>query len=160
LTPQLLTAQVTPAAGAWSRLLHAHALITQKLNAELRAAHGLTINEFEVLLLLARAPERSLRRIDLANEVLLSPSGITRMLNRLGSEGLVENAKCDVDARVTYAVLTDAGAENLRAAYSVQLAAVERLFGDELSDEEVETLGGLLGRLPGAEEGCDPDAGE
>ena len=75
-----------------------------------------------------------MRRIDLANELLLSPSGITRMLDRLGSEGLVENAKCDVDARVTYAVLTDAGAEKLRAAYSVQLAAVERLFGDELSD--------------------------
>ena len=134
--------------------------MTRELNAELRSAHGLTINEFEVLLLLARSPERSLRRIDLANQVLLSPSGITRMLNRLGSEGLVENAKCDVDARVTYAVLTDAGAEKLRAAYSVQLAAVERLFGDELTADEVETLTGLLGRLPGAEGSCDPDAGE
>jgi DNA-binding MarR family transcriptional regulator len=160
LTSQLLTEQVTPASGAWSRLLHAHALITRELNDELRAAHGLTISEFEVLLLLARAPERSLRRIDLANQVLLSPSGITRMLDRLGSEGLVEKAKCDTDARVTYAVLTDAGAEKLRAAFTVQLAAVERLFGDQLSDEEVETLDGLLGRLPGAEEGCDPDAGE
>ena len=154
-----MTEQVTPAAGAWSRLLHAHALITRELNAELRSAHGLTISEFEVLLLLARAPERSLRRIDLANQVMLSPSGITRMLNRLGTEGLVENAKCDVDARVTYAVLTAAGAEKLRAAFSVQLAAVERLFGDELSVDEVETLAGLLGRLPGAEGSCDPDSG-
>jgi DNA-binding MarR family transcriptional regulator len=160
LTSQLLTEQATPAAGAWSRLLHAHALITRELNSELRATHGLTISEFEVLLLLARAPERSLRRIDLANQVLLSPSGITRMLDRLGAEGLVEKAKCDGDARVTYAVLTEAGAQKLRAAFSVQLAAVERLLGDELTAEEVETLTGLLGRLPGAEEGCEPPGGE
>jgi DNA-binding MarR family transcriptional regulator len=135
-------------------------LITRELNDELRAAHGLTISEFEVLLLLARAPERSLRRIDLANQVLLSPSGITRMLDRLGREGLVEKAKCDTDARVTYAVLTEAGAEKLRAAFTVQLAAVERLFGDELTAEEVDTLAGLLGRLPGAEEGCQPPDGD
>jgi DNA-binding MarR family transcriptional regulator len=120
----------------------------------MRAEHGLTINEFEVLLLLGRAPDRSLRRIDLSNQVLLSPSGITRMLDRLGSEGWVEKGKCSGDARVTYAVLTDAGMEKLRQAHPVQHAAVERLFGAELDQQELETLCDLLDHLPGSDEDC------
>jgi DNA-binding MarR family transcriptional regulator len=154
LSTQLLTAQASLASDAWSRLLHTHAAISQEINIQLRTEHGLTINEFEVLLLLARAPERSLRRIDLANQVLLSPSGITRMLDRLGCEGLVEKGKCPADARVTYAVLTDAGMEKVRRAHAVQHAAVERLFGAGLEEAELEMLAELLGRLPGEDGDC------
>ena len=87
--------------------MRAHAGATRALNAQLLADHGLTINDYEVLLRLARAPDRRMRRVDLAEEVLLTASGITRLLDGLEKAGSVERGTCDSDRRVVYAVLTE-----------------------------------------------------
>ena len=154
---QQLTTQRSQAFVTFARLLRAHAALTRELNARLIAAHGLTLNDYEVLMRLARAEERSMRRVDLANEVFLSPSGITRMLDRLQEAGLVENASCREDARVKYAALTDDGMTKLREVSPGHLSDVERLLGEGLGDEELATLAELLERLPGdGEESCEP----
>jgi DNA-binding MarR family transcriptional regulator len=150
---QQLTEQESPAVASFGRILRAHAAMTRQLNAELVAEHGLTVGELEVLLMLAQSPERSMRRIDLAQEVLLSPSGITRMLDRLGALGLVAKASCASDARVSYAVLTDQGVAKLRSCSGAHFAAVDRIFSERFEPEELKTLVELLSRLPGAESG-------
>lgn len=149
----------TPEQTAWVSLLRAHAAATRRFNADLVAGHGLTLNDYEVLLHLVRAPERRMRRVDLANEIVLTPSGITRLLAGLERAGYVERASCASDARVTYALLTDAGYEKLREASSTHLDGIRSHFADRFSAEELETLGELLARLPldGPEAGdCDP----
>src|SRR3954453_6631414 len=112
---QQLTPKTSPkAVDALGHLLGAHATLTRQLSAQLVEQHGLTMSEYEVLFLLSREPGHAMRRIDLSREVRLSPSGITRMLDHLQTTGLVEKGACARDARVTYAVLTDAGMEKLR----------------------------------------------
>jgi DNA-binding MarR family transcriptional regulator len=140
--------RVTPELGAWIGLLRAHASTTKRFNAELVAAHGLTLNSYEVLLHLARADGRRLRRVDLAERVLLTPSGITRLLEGLERSGYVERASCDSDARVTYAQLTDEGEAKLREAAETHVAGIREFFGERFSNEELEALGQMLERLP------------
>jgi len=143
----LLKARPSVGVTAFGRLLRAHAALTRELNAQLIAEHGLTINDYEVLLLLARAHERKLRRVDLASEVVLSPSGITRLLDRLEKEGLVEKAACDSDARITYAVLTGKGLAKLRKVTPGHVASVERLLSQPFDEGELEKLADLLEKL-------------
>jgi MarR family transcriptional regulator, 2-MHQ and catechol-resistance regulon repressor len=139
---------------ALGHLLGAHATLTRQLSAQLVEEHGLTMSEYEVLFLLAREPDHAMRRIDLSREVRLSPSGVTRMLDRLEATGLVEKGQCDKDARVTYAVLTETGMRKLRECSPAHFEAVERLIGDRLSDEEVTSLSDLLGRLSDLDDDC------
>jgi DNA-binding MarR family transcriptional regulator len=142
----------------WVSFLRAHASIVRTLSAELVAEHGLTINDYEVLLRLSRAPDRRMRRVDLAQEVLLSPSGITRLLVGLERTGLVERASCESDARVVYAQLTPAGLAKLRTAAKTHVAGVNRVFLDRFDEDEREALGALLGRLAAAgDEPCEPE---
>src|SRR5437879_6508606 len=101
---QNLTKQETGAKQGWAHLVKAHAAIARALDDRLSAEHDLTINEYQCLLLLERADERRMRRVDIAEAMVLSPSGVTRMLDRLEGTGLVEKGKCSTDARVTYAV--------------------------------------------------------
>ena len=131
----------------WVRFLRAHAAVTRELNAELVASHGLTLNDYEVLLHLAKAPDRVLRRVDLAGSVLLTQSGITRLLDGLERAGFCEKAACAHDRRVVYAKLTDAGYEKLRDAAQTHLAGIERVFTSRFTEGELETLGSLLARL-------------
>ena len=103
---QTLTEQaIEPAVRAWTRLLRAYALTTRLLSAELQEAHGLTINDFEALLVLSYAEGGRLKRVELARNLLLTPSGITRLLRGLEDAGFVERASCSSDLRVTYAQL-------------------------------------------------------
>ena len=139
---------------AWLRLLRGGAAVRRLLDATLQAAHGLTVVEYEALLLLSQAEERAMRRIDLARELGLTPSGVTRLLDGLEHDGLVEKGTCASDARVTYAVLTDAGMKKLHECAPAHYAAIERLIGERLSDEEVESLSGLLGRLSDLDDDC------
>ncbi|MGH3035066.1 MAG: MarR family winged helix-turn-helix transcriptional regulator [Gaiellaceae bacterium] len=134
---------------AWVRFLRTHAAITRQLSAELVAEHGLTINDYEVLLHLSRAPDRLMRRVDLAESVLLTPSGITRLLDGLERQGLVGRAECSSDRRVTYAKLTDAGYARFQEARKTHLRGIRELFGGRFDQKELETLSALLGRLPG-----------
>jgi len=153
LSSQVLSAQVAtePELGAWIRFLRAHAAVTRELSARLETQHGLTLSDFDVLVQLYYAPDRQLRRVDLARTVLITASGITRLLDGLERAGWVSKARCESDARVTYAVLTDAGVERFEAAQRTHLADVEELFGSRFSEAERGTLADLLGRLPLAE---------
>jgi len=133
---------------AWVSFLRAHSAITRALNADLLNEHGLTLNDYEVLLHLSRADDGMMRRVDIAASVLLTASGITRLLDGLERAGFVEKRACKSDARVSYAKLTDAGADKLAAAATTHLAGVEELFTGRFSGPESETLAELLGRLP------------
>lgn len=156
----MLSEQVQVAPHAWVALLRAHAATTRELSALLVAEHGLTINDFECLLRLSRADGQRMRRVDLAGELLLTASGVTRLLDGLEAAGYVERASCASDRRVTYAVLTEAGLAKLREAADSHIAAVEELFRERYSEDELAHLGRLLARLPGAEgtaeESCTP----
>jgi len=132
---------------AFVNFVRAHACVVRGLDRELVADHGLTINDYEVLLRLYRAPDRMMRRVDLAQQVLLTPSGITRLLEGLQRSGFVEKAACDTDARVVYAKLTDAGREKLRSATGDHVASIRALFGDRFSGAELRTLCDFLERL-------------
>ena len=140
---------------AWINLLRAHAVTTRQFNAELLAAHGLTINDFDVLAQLARAPEKALKRVDLSERVLLTPSGITRLLKGLEQAGYVSNRPCAEDARVTYAVLTPKGEQKLAEARETHVADVREVFSQLFSVDELETLAELLERIPQRELPCD-----
>jgi DNA-binding MarR family transcriptional regulator len=131
---------------AFVHFVRAHASVVRGLDRELVADHGLTINDYEVLLRLARAPDRMMRRVDLAQQVLLTPSGITRLLDGLQRHGYVEKAACDSDARVVYAKLTKAGRDKLREATEDHVASIRTLFG-QFSDGELRTLCDFLERL-------------
>jgi DNA-binding MarR family transcriptional regulator len=151
LTSQVLSAQVSagvPALDAWVGLLRAHAALTRELNADLVNQHGLTINDYEVLLHLARAEGRRLRRVDLAERLILTASGITRLLDGLERAGYVEKGRCESDARVTYAVLTKAGLDKLREAGDTHVGGIRSAFELRFTEEELATLGQLLARLP------------
>jgi len=152
MTSQVLIPQASaPALEAWLGLLRSHSAARRLLNAQLQGEHGLTVTEYEALLLLSRAEHESLRRVDLADGLQLTPSGVTRLLDGLGARGLVDKAICASDARVTYAVLTDAGRDKLTSASCSHVASVRAFFEKRFSCEELETLAALLRRLPGAE---------
>jgi DNA-binding MarR family transcriptional regulator len=144
---------------AWISFLHAHATITRELNSDLVAEHGLTLNDYEVLLKLVQAPGRRLRRVDLAERVLLTASGITRLLEGLERHGFVRKAFCSSDGRVVYAELTDDGYEKLRAASRTHLDGIERLYAGRFEASELVALAELLGRLtePTDGEACGVD---
>jgi DNA-binding MarR family transcriptional regulator len=133
----------------WMNFLRGHAMIMRELSAELLHEHGLSINDYEVLLYLSNAPEQRMRRVDLAASVLVTASGITRILQSLEREGYVESRTCPDDGRVSWACLTDAGLEKVRAARATHLDGVRRLFVDRFSEDELAALGELLLRLPG-----------
>lgn len=133
---------------AWVRFLRAHAALTRELSARLEADHGLTMSDFDVLIQLYHAPGYALRRVDIARQVLLTPSGVTRLLDGLERCGLVGKRSCDNDARVSYAVLTDEGLRKVEAARCTHHADIDELFGAALTAEEREQLGELLSRLP------------
>ncbi|HET6642467.1 MAG TPA: MarR family transcriptional regulator [Gaiellaceae bacterium] len=141
----------------WVRLLRAHASTTRAMNAELLAEHGLTINDFEALLHLSRAEEGRMRRVDLAEGLLLTASGVTRLLDGLEAAGYVERAACASDRRVVYAVITDEGREKLDAASQSHVAAVTSLLQERFDDEELERFAELLARLDGDESPVDAD---
>ncbi len=153
---QQLTTKAPLAVTALGRLFSAHSTLTRELSAQLVAEHGLTLSELEALLLLERAEERAMRRVDLAREVRLSPSGITRLLDRLEASGFVEKGTCETDARVTYAILTDTGFAKLRECIPGHFEAIERRLSQSLDTDDLESLAELLGRVAEPDdEACD-----
>jgi DNA-binding MarR family transcriptional regulator len=159
LSSQVLSTQVTadPTLGPWIRFLRAHAALTRQLSTRLESEHGLTLSDFDVLAQLYFAPERALRRIDIARQVLLTASGITRLLERLERAGWVAKRSCESDARVTYAVLTDEGLRKFEAARASHVADLDELFASRLTNEERGRLDELLAKLPLSETACAED---
>jgi len=133
---------------SWVAFLRSHSALTRELSVQLQREHGLTLNDYEVLLHLARADGHMMRRVDLAESVLLTASGITRLLDGLERSGFVCKETCSSDARVSYAKLTDEGFEKLRAAGTTHLRGVHELFLSRYSEDELATLAELLSRLP------------
>jgi DNA-binding MarR family transcriptional regulator len=150
MTSQVLSEQ-SNAVTAFARLLRAHAALTRDLSSQLESDHGLTISDYEVLLRLAVSPDKQLKRVELASSVVLTPSGITRLLDGLEAAGLVARGTCASDRRVIYAVLTDEGEQRLRAAATDHFAAVDAIFAERFDEQEAAQLAALLGRLPGVD---------
>ena len=147
----MLPTQVQTPPQAWPALLRAHAATTRALSAQLVADHGLTINDLEALLRLAHADDQRMRRVDLAEALLLTASGVTRLLDGLESAGYVERATCASDRRVVYAVLTEAGRAKLEEASKSHVAEVQALFEERFDEDELAQLSELLGRLHGGD---------
>jgi DNA-binding MarR family transcriptional regulator len=135
--------------GVWRTFLRAHAGVMRELERELAAQAGLPLAWYDVLLQLAEAPDRRLRMAELADRVLLSRSGLTRLVDRLQAEELVRREPSPDDARGTYTVLTATGLARLRRAAPVHLAGIQRHWLAHFSDDELRQLGALLGRLDG-----------
>ena len=133
--------------GVWRSFLRAHAGVMRELERELVAEAGMPLGWYDVLLTLAEAPDRRLRMAELADRVLLSRSGVTRLVDRLQAEGLVRREPSPHDARGTYTVLTADGLARLRRAAPVHLAGIRRHWLARFSDDELRTLGELLERL-------------
>ena len=144
-----------PAVRAFAHLVRAQAVTTRLLSAELQETHGLTLNDYEALMVLSSVPDQRLKRVDLAKRLLLTPSGITRLLEGLERSGLVERATCPSDLRVTYAALTDSGRETLEAASCGHVASIRSLLEAHLSGDEIALLTETLGKLPGVTFGDD-----
>ena len=128
-------------------MLRAHAELTRALDAQLAREHKLPLSSYEVLLFLADASEGRMRMSDLAESVLLSRSGLTRLVDRLEREGLLKRERCESDARGLFAEITPAGRELFDAARRTHLDGVRALFLDRYSRDELRTLGGLWQKL-------------
>lgn len=141
---------------AWRGLLRAHARLVKALDANLEAAHDLPLSHYDVLVQVASAPGERMRMCELADSVLLSRSGLTRLVDRMAKDGLLERCACEDDARGSFACLTDAGRARLQEARPTHLAAVRELFLSAFSDDELAQLAATWERvLPPAGEAGD-----
>ena len=134
---------------AWQALLHAHEQVTRRLDSELREEHGLGLSDYDVLLRLVRAPSLSLRMTELAQRIMFSPSGLTRVVDRLAGEGLVVRRRDSADARVVYAELTAKGREKLRAAARTHLRGIRQHFTGRLTSSQLRTVASALQVITG-----------
>ena len=152
MTPQISETRplTEPELGAWRGMLRVHAMMVKRLDAELEAEHGLALTSYEVLLHLSHADAHQMRMCDVAESVLLSRSGLTRLVDRLERDGLVTRASCADDARGAYARLTDAGLEKLREAQVTHLEGVREHFLRHFSPQELDLLGDAWRRVAGA----------
>lgn len=132
---------------AWRAFLRAHASVVRKLERDLMAETGMPLGWYDVLVQLGEAPGRRLRMADLADKVLLSRSGLTRLIDRMEADGLVSREPSPGDARGLYTVLTPLGYEKLRSAAPTHLAGVQAYWLAKFSDRELHDLHMLLGRL-------------
>jgi DNA-binding MarR family transcriptional regulator len=136
---------------AWRAFLQTHARVARRLEADLIARNDLPLAEFDVLFQLASAERSRLRMNELADRVLLSRAGITRLVDRLVVDGLVGRVRCESDARGFYAVLTDEGTARLREAIPGHIESVRSYFLERFNRSELEELAGLLERASPAE---------
>ena len=134
---------------AWQALLHAHHDVVGTLDRELQEEHDLSFSEYDVLLRLARAPSRALRMSDLAERVLMSPSGLTRLVDRLEGMGLVKRGEDPDDGRVALASLTDKGLRAVRRAASSHLRGIRRHFTGRLSKTQLRNVASALETIAG-----------
>jgi DNA-binding MarR family transcriptional regulator len=135
---------------AWRRLLEAHATVTELLERELVAERSLPLNRYDVLLNLAEAPGGRLRMQELSASVLLSKSGLSRLVDRMVEAGLVRRERCEDDRRGWFAVLTDQGRSALRRAAPVHLRGIQEHFARHLEPGEAQVLAAALGRVVAA----------
>lgn len=131
----------------WRAFLRAHARVVRTLEADLLAEHDLPLAWYDVMVQLVEAPGRRVRMTELADRVLLSRSGLTRLVDRMVGAGLVRREPCDTDARGYYAVLTDEGYARLRSAAGTHLRGVRDRVISLFDPDELQLLGSYLARL-------------
>ena len=136
-----------PRLDVWRTFLYAHAQVRRQLERELQAEQGMSLGEYEVLLFLAYTDERRRRMSELADLMVLSRSGATRLVDRLEAAGLVERVSCDTDRRGQWAQLTDGGYERLRRASPTHLRGIAEHFLDRIPADELEALHATMGRV-------------
>jgi DNA-binding MarR family transcriptional regulator len=137
--------------GAWRGLLRVHAGMTKALDAELVREHGLPLSSYEVLLFLADSPQGRMRMSELADGVLLSRSGLTRLVDRMERGGLLRRRRCEDDQRGWFAEITDDGRALFQRARKTHLDGVRERFLSHLSRDEQRTLASLWEKIsPGA----------
>lgn len=137
-------AELTPAQlAAWSGFLRGHAQIVRALDTELEREHGLPLISYDVLIQLSLAPDRRLRMFELADAVVLSRSGLTRLVDRLERDGLVERERGEVDPRQIYARLSDRGFEVVAEATPTHIAGIKERFLERLSDVQTKQLAAI-----------------
>lgn len=132
---------------AWLNLIQAHEAISAGLEEALERATGLSLAEHEVLVRLTDDPEGRLRMLDLSGLVLLSKSGMTRLIDRMADAGLVERQACPTDRRVVYAAITPKGRRLLGETTPVFLSGVQDHFSKHLSEADVKALRRILRKL-------------
>src|ERR687890_2888205 len=135
---------------AWAGFIRAHASIVKELDAELKASHGLPLSSFDVLIQLSLALDGRMQMFELAEAVHLSRSGLTRLVDRLEGQGLLERYKGDRDPRQVFACITERGLERLAETTPTHLAGVRRRFLERLSRAQVEQLAIVWNRLLGS----------
>lgn len=132
---------------AWRGMLRTHSNLVARLDEELEREHGLPLSSYEVLISLADAPDGRLRMGELADALLLSRSGLTRLVDRLERQGMVSRERCEDDARGYFAVITDAGRRKLRDARPAHRAGVREHFLDRLSGRDQDALARAWAKL-------------
>ena len=132
---------------AWRGFLRTYTTLVRDLDDELTARHGLPVSSYDVLVQLDEAPDGMLRMSHLAEAVLLSRSGLSRLVTRLASQGLIERAECENDARGSFAVITDKGRARLNEARSTHRAGIRERFLDRLSERDQRQLAKVWSRL-------------
>lgn len=125
---------------AWVGLLHAHATLVKQLDTELTTAHGISLSGFEVLWRVAESDHGRLRMTDLAGLVMLSPSGLSRLVDRLEAEGMIERVACPEDGRAINATITDAGRRKLAESQGTHFEGVRRRFLAHFDEAEIDQL--------------------
>ena len=138
-----------PYLDAWKGLLRAHAIAVSRIEARLTEAGSVPLTSYDVLLELSHAPERKLRMAELAERVVLSRSGLTRLVDRLEKEGYLRRESIEGDRRGTAAALTDEGLKALREAWPVYAEGIKQDFAAFLRQEEAEILAKALERVAG-----------
>jgi DNA-binding MarR family transcriptional regulator len=151
-----------PRLAPWRAFLLAHKRVSRRLDEELRAEHDLSFGEYDALLTIAQAPDRRIRMRQLADEVVLSKSGVTRLIDRLVSDGLVKRSACLADARGAEAVLTERGLTSLRAASETHLRGIQEHFLAILDEDDLQMVERVMSSIAnrvgsgfGAEDGVD-----
>ncbi len=144
-----LLSEERPDAGqrAWRGLLRAHACLAKRLDAALEQTHGLPLSSYEVLDRLEDATGARMRMCDLAEQAQLSRSGLTRLVDRLEREQLLERCSCEQDARGSFACLTARGRERLQEARVTHLAVVREQFFSRFSEDELALLADMCQRV-------------
>jgi DNA-binding MarR family transcriptional regulator len=132
---------------AWRGFLRLHSALVRELDRELEVAHGLPLTQYEVLIHLNNAPDKRLRMSELASSVLLSQSGVTRLVDRLERDGLVVREPCPSDRRGLHARLTEEGSRRLAEARPTHLAGVRERFLSRLDDDELRALAAVWERV-------------
>jgi DNA-binding MarR family transcriptional regulator len=134
---------------AWRGMLEVHARVTQQLDAQMHAEHGLSVSAYEVLMFVADAPEHRMRMSEIAQRVLLSRSGCTRLVDRLVNQGYVTRCADATDGRGLHAQLTDAGLDKVAAARRTHHEGIRRFFLDRLTLTDQIALGDIWTRWGG-----------